>query len=175
MKLKFLLRGFFENILIVILTMIGPFFDNKLAKSIGFSYRRSFWKTKLKSLGKDAFLFPNVVIHNPDKVVAGDHWSVAEFVHIWGGCGVTIGNNVMVASHVSITSATHSPEEAIMKNSLILRPVIIEDNVWIGTHAVILPGVTIKCGSVVAAGAVVTNDVPHDVGWSSCQNNKASK
>jgi len=41
-----------------------------------------------------------------------------------------------------------------------VRPVVIEDNVWIGTSAIIMPGVTIGQGSIVAAGAVVTMDVP---------------
>lgn len=104
-----------------------------------------------------------MVIKNPSEVSIGDYGAVAEFVHIWGGCGVTIGNNVMIASHVSITSSTHFPEAPIMRNSLITEPVIIEDNVWIGTHAVILPGVIIKSGSVIAASAVVTTDVPQDV------------
>ncbi len=76
---------------------------------------------------------------------------------------MTIGNNVMIASNVSITSSSHSPEADTMRDSLIQKPIRIEDNVWIGTHAVILPGVAVKSGSVVAAGAVVISDVPQDV------------
>ena len=45
-----------------------------------------------------------------------------------------------------------------MYHTHILKEVIIEDNVWIGTHCVILPGVTIKSGSVIGAGCVVTKD-----------------
>ncbi|MBP6179301.1 MAG: hypothetical protein KA473_14675 [Anaerolineales bacterium] len=88
---------------------------------------------------------------------------MAEFVHIWGGAGVTIGDNVIIASHVAITSTTHSPKENVIKDSVIKKPVVIEKNVWIGTHAIILPGVTIGSGSVVAAGAVVNKDVPRNV------------
>jgi acetyltransferase-like isoleucine patch superfamily enzyme len=48
----------------------------------------------------------------------------------------------------------------VMHNSSINKMVIIEDDVWIGTHSVILPGIHIGHGSVIAAGAVVTKDVP---------------
>jgi acetyltransferase-like isoleucine patch superfamily enzyme len=163
MNLKPLLRSLLEKIFFGILRMVVPLFDNSLTKSIGFIYRRAYWKTKLKYLGTDVLIYSNVVINSPDKVSIGDHCSMAEFVHIWGSCGVTIGNNVGLGSKVSITSAGHSPDADIWKNSLILKPVIIEDNVMIGTHAIILPGVTIKRGSSVAAGAVVTRDVPKDV------------
>jgi maltose O-acetyltransferase len=163
MNLKLLLRSFLETIFFGILRIIVPLFDNSLTKSLGFIYRRAYWKTKLKYLGTDALIYANVVINSPDKVSIGDHCSMAEFVHIWGSSGVTIGNNVGLGSKVSITSAGHSPDADIWKNSLILKPVTIEDNVMIGTHAIILPGVTIKRGSSVAAGAVVTRDVPEDV------------
>jgi acetyltransferase-like isoleucine patch superfamily enzyme len=66
----------------------------------------------------------------------------------------------MIASHVAITSSTHDPRAEVMHNSSINKMVIIEDDVWIGTHSVILPGIHIGHGSVIAAGAVVTKDVP---------------
>lgn len=160
---RLLIKGFFEKFFVLASRIINFLFKNRWTESFGFIYRRSYWKVKLKFLGTDAHFYPNVIIHRPGKVAVGSYCSLAEFVHIRGGCGVTIGNNVMIASHVSITSATHSPDEMIMKNSLIRKPVIIEDNVWIGTHAVILPGITIKSGSVVGAGAVVTKDVPVNV------------
>jgi acetyltransferase-like isoleucine patch superfamily enzyme len=163
MKLKSLLRILLEKIFFGILRMVVPLFDNNLTKSLGFIYRRAYWKTKLRYLGTDALIYSNVVINSPDKVSIGDHCSMAEFVHIWGSSGVTIGNNVGLGSKVSITSAGHSPDADIWRNSLILKPVTIEDNVMIGTHAIILPGVTIKSGASVAAGAVVTKDVPKDV------------
>lgn len=163
MNFKVVLVKLLEGSFFGVAGLIGLLSDNRISRSLGFIYRRSYWKTKLKLLGTDVAVYPNVIIHNPDKVVIGNHCSIDEFVHVWGGCGVTIGNNVMIASNVSITSSTHSPDEDIMRNLIINEPVVIEDNVWIGTHAVILPGVTIKRGSVVAAGAVVITDVPQDV------------
>lgn len=75
------------------------------------------------------------------------------------GCteSITIGNNVWVGDNVHIhDSDGHSILESVTKT----KPIKIEDNVWIGKCAVILKGVTIGEGAVVAAGAVVTKDVP---------------
>ncbi len=86
--------------------------------------------------------------------------SINAFVHIWGQGGVTIGDNCLIASHVVVTSLTHDPQAPNHAESLIARPVVIGRNVWIGSHAVILPGVTVGDGAVIGAGAVVTKDVP---------------
>lgn len=84
-------------------------------------------------------------------------------VYVNRGCtldirgGLTIGDNVSISPEVTILSASHGvndPEFAITYD-----PVTIEDHVWIGTRALILPGVTLGHGSVVAAGAVVARDV----------------
>lgn len=71
---------------------------------------------------------------------------------------IVIGNNVAISNHVTIIdSDSHVLTHEGYKMT---KPIIIEDNVWIGTRAVILKGVTIGEGAVVAAGAVVTKDVP---------------
>lgn len=74
---------------------------------------------------------------------------------------VEIGNNVFIAPNVVISPVTH-PNEAKNRRNLIGGKVTIEDDVWIGAGAVILPGVTLHRGAIVAAGAVVTKDVPAD-------------
>ena len=77
---------------------------------------------------------------------------------------VRIGNNVFFGPAVQIYTVNH-PLEAKKRNTLIEQalPVVIEDDVWIGGGAVILPGVTIGKGSVIAAGSVVSKDVPSGV------------
>jgi len=79
-------------------------------------------------------------------------------------CPITIGNNVFLAPGVHIYTATH-PLDPIERNSGYEygKPVKIGDNVWLGGRAVICPGVTIGNNVVVAAGAVVTKDVPNNV------------
>lgn len=74
---------------------------------------------------------------------------------------VTIGDNVFIAPNVHICCAGH-PLDAERRNKGLeyAYPVTIEDNVWIGAGAQILPGVTVGQGSVIAAGAIVNRDVP---------------
>jgi acetyltransferase-like isoleucine patch superfamily enzyme len=72
--------------------------------------------------------------------------------------GVRIGDNVSISPQVAISTAAHSAADPAFRVEI--RPVVIEDNVWIGMRAMILGGVTLGRGSVVAAGAVVTKDVP---------------
>ena len=76
---------------------------------------------------------------------------------------VCIGNNVNLAQGITVTALNHNFEDTSMRideQGISTKPVIISDDVWIGANAVILPGVTIGRHSVVAAGAVVTKDVP---------------
>ena len=76
---------------------------------------------------------------------------------------VIIGNNVSFGPSVTIWSANHNyfnPTQLPYDDDVIKKVVTIEDNVWIGAHAKICPGVTIHEGAVVGMGAVVTKDVP---------------
>ncbi|MCC4271797.1 maltose O-acetyltransferase [Marinobacter nauticus] len=73
--------------------------------------------------------------------------------------GITIEDNVMVGPRVNITSETH-PVEVSSRKTLVPGAVLVRSGAWIGVGATIMPGVTIGENSVVAAGAVVTADVP---------------
>lgn len=77
---------------------------------------------------------------------------------------VRIGNNVFFGPAVQMYTVNH-PLDAKTRNTLVEQalPIVIEDDVWIGGGAIILPGVTIGKGSVIAAGSVVTKDIPADV------------
>ncbi|MEV6882966.1 sugar O-acetyltransferase [Streptomyces sp. NPDC051135] len=74
--------------------------------------------------------------------------------------GIRIGNGVMMAPKVSLITGGHPLPLAERREHLSFAPIVIEDDVWIGTAAVITQGVTLGAGSVIAAGAVVTHDVP---------------
>ena len=68
-----------------------------------------------------------------------------------------IGENVSISPEVTVLTAAHGVDDPLF--GVVLRRVVIEDHVWIGTRAMIMPGVTLGRGSVVAAGAVVTRSV----------------
>ena len=121
--------------------------------------KTTYLRKKLKSCGETVhFQFP-LTITNPNQVEIGNHVAFAAYVHIWGAGSVTIGNRVMIGSHTAITSITHDYNEDIMYDKSVLKPVVIGNDVWIGTHAVIMPGIRIGDGAVIGAGSIVTKDV----------------
>lgn len=94
-------------------------------------------------------------------VIIGDHTRVGLHNTIIGP--VRIGNHVNLAQGITVTALNHNFQDSgrkIDEQGITTVPVRIEDDIWIGANAVILPGVTIGQHSVVAAGAVVTKNVP---------------
>jgi acetyltransferase-like isoleucine patch superfamily enzyme len=110
------------------------------------------------AVGEQVRLRMPVVIYHPEQLRLGNHIDIGEFTHIRASGGITIGSGVLIASHVVITSRAHPvelPRYGVAEDA----PVVIEDDVWIGAGAIVLPGVTVGRGAIVAAGAVVTRSV----------------
>lgn len=94
-------------------------------------------------------------------VTIGDHTRIGLNNTIIGP--VTIGSHVNLAQGITITALNHNfkdTDKRIDEQGVSTTPVTIGNDIWIGANAVVLPGVTIGDHSVVAAGAVVTKDVP---------------
>jgi acetyltransferase-like isoleucine patch superfamily enzyme len=94
-------------------------------------------------------------------VVIGNHTRVGLHNTIIGP--VTIGSHVNLAQGITVTALNHNfadTSKRIDEQGVNTMPVTIEDDVWIGANAVVLPGVRIGTHAVVAAGAIVTKDVP---------------
>lgn len=102
----------------------------------------------------------NVYISNATNVRVGTFCHINENVFIQGAI---IGNYVMIAPNVAILSSYHNYQRTdipmVLQGEEKNMPPIIEDDVWIGRNAVVMPGVRIGRGVVVGAGAVVTADV----------------
>lgn len=119
--------------------------------------RRFFYTLGGVEIGSGSALHMGARFYNPWNIEIGEDSIIGEGVVLDGRNKLTIGNHVDIASEVMIYNAQHDVGDSNFR--AICAPVVIQDYVFIGPRAIILPGVTIKKGVVVGAGAVVTKDV----------------
>ena len=113
----------------------------------------------IKDCGKNIAFNKTTVFKYPERISAGDNVSIGPSVVIGAFGSVRLGNNVRISQNAVIESAgldLTGPVPYKHKS----KPIVIEDDVWIGTGAIILAGVTIGKGAVIGAGAIVYRDVP---------------
>lgn len=94
----------------------------------------------------------------PERIEIGPHCTIGDSAFLDGRSGLTIGACVNLGSHVSIYTRQHDVDDPDFAE--VGAPVRIEDHAWVSSHSILLPGVTVGEGAVVAAGAVVVKDVP---------------
>lgn len=115
-------------------------------------------------IGKNFTMQPYAILNSGGgSIKFGDNCSVNPFCVIYGAGSLVVGSNVSIAAGVTIVPQSHVVKPGLgpsFETGTELQPIVVEDNVWIGTRAVILGGVTIGLGAIVGAGAVVTKDVP---------------
>jgi len=117
------------------------------------------------TIGKYAIIRPSNIYGGPigEGLTMGDNSNIGPYNYIGCSGKITIGNNVMLAPRVSVYAENHvfdHPEILIRDQGVEKKEVIIEDDCWIAANSILLAGVTIGKGSVVAAGSVVTENVP---------------
>lgn len=121
--------------------------------------------------GKNVTLLYGGVFNDARNIYIGDHVMLLDHLQfLTTKAKIVIGNGVIVAAYSSIVTGNHRTDligkymidvdEFTEKKPTDDADVVIEDDVWIGTRAIILKGVHIGTGSVIAAGAVVTKNVP---------------
>lgn len=103
----------------------------------------------------------------------GDNFQMNDYVHITAMESVQIGKNVLFASKIYISDCSHgsyngdkndsSPLQIPTDRPMYSKPVIIEDNVWLGEFVSVLPGVKIGKGTIVGANSVVSKSLPENV------------
>jgi len=110
---------------------------------------------------------PTLSLSTPFYTDFGKNIRIGKNVFINLGCtfmdrgGITIGDNAFIAPHVSLITENHGLA-ADKRRTLVSKPIVIGDNVWIGANATVLQGVTIGDNAVIGAGSVVTKDVPEN-------------
>ena len=120
-------------------------------------YRRFFYRLFGMKIGSGSAIHMGLKLYNPFNIEIGQDSIIGEDAVLDGRDKLIIGNHVDIASQVMIYNAEHDVKDPNFQ--AINAPVVIKDYVFIGPRAIILPGVTIKKGAVVGAGAVVTKDV----------------
>jgi acetyltransferase-like isoleucine patch superfamily enzyme len=96
-------------------------------------------------------------------LIVGNNSNIGPYCYVGCSGGIRIGNNVLMAPRCSLFAENHNVDDiahALKEQGVKRAPIEIEDDCWIASHSVILAGVTIGRGSVVAAGSVVTRSMP---------------
>lgn len=109
-------------------------------------------------IGKGCYILPDCRIWQPWKLELGDYSWLSQHVDCYAVDTVRIGAQCVISQDAFLCTASHDISSPIFE--LTTKSIVIEDQVWVGARAIILPGVTLHEGCVVAAGAVVTKDVP---------------
>lgn len=120
--------------------------------------RKFFLRLLGAKLSSNCRIFRRCEMMKPLGLTVGRGSSIGWFTLVDARGGITVGNNVTVASYCKMITAKHDIEDPMFSG--IMSPIVIEDYAWVCTGATILGGVTIGRGAVVMAGAVVTRDVP---------------
>jgi acetyltransferase-like isoleucine patch superfamily enzyme len=125
--------------------------------------RKEFLQRRLRSCGSDLDVSQGVIFEFPERIDLGDRLFVNRGTLITAHADICIGDDVLIGPYVVINSGNHNYSDLIQPiNSQGHRadPITIGNDVWLGAHCVILRGVKVGDGAVVAAGAVVIEDVP---------------
>jgi maltose O-acetyltransferase len=122
--------------------------------------RRTILQQMLGAVGQNSIIWPPFYCSYGKNTYLGDHVFLNYMCTILDNNEVRIGNHVMIGPAVQIYTAAHDLQaEARIQGWEVAKPIVIEENVWIGGGAILLPGVMIGRNSVVGAGAVVSRNV----------------
>jgi maltose O-acetyltransferase len=128
-----------------------------------YAFRNFLFKGLLRNaIGRRSSIHRGLEVYCVGGITIGQECTINKYVDLDGRGGISIGDRVSISAYSKIFSASHDPSTPDF--AYVVRPVSLGDYVWIGTGALILPGVALGEGCVVAAGSVVTRDVaPFDI------------
>lgn len=123
--------------------------------------RQAILQQLLGHIGESCCIEPPFYCSYGQNIHLGDHVFLNVLCTILDCNEVRIGHHVMIGPGVQIYTAAHDLRaEARNQGWEVAKPIVIEDNVWLGGSAILLPGVRVGQNAVVGAGAVVSRDVP---------------
>ena len=131
--------------------------NNWVSQIPSFRLRHYYYKKILHySIGKDSSIHMGVFVTG-DHIQIGDNVVINRRVYLDGRIGLVINNNISISPEVYIVSMEHDPNDPNFATRG--GEVVIDDHVWIGARAMILPGIHIGEGAVIGTCSVVTHDV----------------
>jgi len=133
---------------------------NRLTFNDADEVRVLFSKLIGKKVDDQFLLIPPFYSNGGDEISLGKRVFINQNCTIYDLGGVTIGDDVMIGPNVSILTTGHPLAPSLRRSVTVGNPIVIGRNVWIAANAILIGGVTIGDNSVVAAGSVVTRDVP---------------
>lgn len=151
----------FSDILFIEYEAFLFFLVDWLPGSMGVIARCAVWKLLLKNLSGFAFVQPQVRVVHANKLSVGRNFSINSWCYLNALGGIEIGDNVLIGLHVTLSSGKHEVHGVNESITLVRsRPcrIVISDDVFIGSGAIIMPGVKVAQGCVIGANAVVTHD-----------------
>lgn len=134
------------------------YFLNTVGGILSHHLRRFFYRMHGIKIGRGSTIHMHARFYDPRNITIGEDSIVGEFAVLDGRDKLIIGDHVDIASEVMIYNSKHDSNDPDFRT--INGKVLIKDYVFVGPRAIILPGITIGKGAVVAAATVVTKDVP---------------
>lgn len=124
--------------------------------------RKLFGKIIGKKLDSSTWIIPPFYVDFGRNIKVGKNFFMNQACTFMDRGGITIGDDVFIAPKVCLTTINHD-FNPYNRQATFCKPIVIKDRAWIGINVTICPGVTIGENSIIAAGSVVTKDVPPNV------------
>lgn len=124
--------------------------------------KRSMLRMFGAKVGRNVVIKPGVNIKYPWNLTIGDNTWVGEKVHLDSLAPIHLGRNVCLSQYAYLCTGSHNWSDP--KFGLIVKPIVVEDGAWVACRATVLPGVTVRSHSVIAAHSMASKDtVPYMV------------
>lgn len=162
-------KGKFRELLIEVLGGVFSFgFIKALCSSLAYYiHEQVVWRNRINNKGTYR-IHARASIRNAHNIILGENTRITMDCCIWAGDKgkITFGDNVLVGPGVKMFAANHGTklcETPMVYQKRIEKDILIGNNVWIGANSLVVAGVSIGDGAIIAAGSVVTKDIPANV------------
>ncbi|MEL6519322.1 MAG: acyltransferase [Pseudomonadota bacterium] len=117
------------------------------------------------TMGEGCNISPNAVFSNPERIRIGSRVTLGARCALWAGPRdgqITVGDDVLFGPEVMVTASGYrfNDGQPVTKQAMDEGNVVIGNDVWLGTRAIVLPGATIGDGAIIGAGSIVRGDIP---------------